>query len=132
MLDFATAAKLSGSRFSYLRGDLARLHRALAQFMLDTHIREHGYTECYTPYLVNAESLVGTTQLPKFEQDMFAATKGGAEGEDKLYLISTSEITLTNSVRGDILPADPCRSSSPRTRRASARRLEATARTRAA
>ena len=81
MLDFATAAKLSGSRFSYLRGDLARLHRALAQFMLDTHTREHGYTECYTPYLVNAESLVGTTQLPKFEQDMFAATKGGTEGE---------------------------------------------------
>ena len=106
MLDFATAAKLAGSRFSYLRGELARLHRALAQFMLDTHTREHGYTECYTPYLVNAESLVGTTQLPKFEQDMFAATKGGAEGEDKLYLISTSEITLTNSVRGDILPAE--------------------------
>ena len=106
MLDFATAAKLSGTRFSFLRGDLARLHRALAQLMLDTHTREHGYTECYTPYLVNAESLVGTTQLPKFEQDMFAAMKGGAEGEDKLYLISTSEITLTNTVRGDILPAD--------------------------
>jgi seryl-tRNA synthetase len=106
MLDFATAAKLAGTRFSLLRGELARLHRALAQFMLDTHTREHGYTECYTPYLANAESLVGTTQLPKFEQDMFAATKGGAEGEDKLYLISTSEITLTNTVRGDILPAD--------------------------
>src|SRR5687767_1661753 len=104
LLDFATAAKLSGSRFSYLRGDLARLHRALAQFMLDVHTSEHGYTECYTPYLVNAESLIGTTQLPKFEQDMFAATKGGAEGEERLYLISTSEITLTNSVRGDILP----------------------------
>ena len=106
MLDFATATKLAGSRFSYLRGDLARLHRALAQFMLDTHTREHGYVECYTPYLANAASLIGTTQLPKFEQDMFAATKGGAEGEDKLYLISTSEITLTNSVRGDILAAD--------------------------
>jgi seryl-tRNA synthetase len=106
LLDFATAAKLSGSRFTYLRGDLARLHRALAQFMLDTHTREHGYTECYTPYLVNAESLVGTTQLPKFEQDMFAATKGGTDGDEKLYLISTSEITLTNSVRGDILPAE--------------------------
>ena len=106
MLDFATAAKLSGSRFSFLRGDLARLHRALAQLMLDTHTGEHGYIECYTPYLVNGEALVGTTQLPKFEQDMFAATKGGAEGEDKLYLISTSEITLTNSVRGEILPAD--------------------------
>jgi seryl-tRNA synthetase len=106
MLDFATAAKLSGSRFSFLRGDLARMHRALAQFMLDTHTREHGYTECYTPYIVNAESLVGTTQLPKFEQDMFAAIKGGAEGEERLYLISTSEITLTNSVRGEILPLD--------------------------
>jgi seryl-tRNA synthetase len=106
MLDFATAAKLSGSRFSFLRGDLARMHRALAQFMLDTHTREHGYTECYTPYIVNAETLVGTTQLPKFEQDMFAAIKGGAEGEEKLYLISTSEITLTNSVRGEILPLD--------------------------
>jgi seryl-tRNA synthetase len=82
------------------------MHRALAQFMLDTHTREHGYTECYTPYIVNAESLVGTTQLPKFEQDMFAAIKGGAEGEERLYLISTSEITLTNSVRGEILPLD--------------------------
>ena len=106
LLDFATAAKLSGSRFSFLRGDLARLHRALAQFMLDVHTGEHGYTECYTPYLVNAQTLIGTTQLPKFEQDMFAATKGGAEGEEQLYLISTSEITLTNSVRGDIVPAE--------------------------
>jgi seryl-tRNA synthetase len=106
MLDFATAAKLSGSRFSFLRGGLARMHRALAQFMLDTHTREHGYTECYTPYIVNAETLVGTTQLPKFEQDMFAAIKGGAEGDEKLYLISTSEITLTNTVRGEILPLD--------------------------
>jgi seryl-tRNA synthetase len=106
LLDFATAAKLSGSRFSFLRGGLAALHRALAQFMLDTHTREHGYVECYTPYLVNAETLVGTTQLPKFEQDMFAAIKGGAEGDERLYLISTSEITLTNSVRGDILPAE--------------------------
>ena len=106
LLDFATAAKLSGARFSFLRGGLARMHRALAQFMLDTHTREHGYTECYTPYIVNAESLVGTTQLPKFEQDMFAAIKGGAEGDEKLYLISTSEITLTNSVRGEILPLD--------------------------
>ncbi|HVE48049.1 MAG TPA: serine--tRNA ligase [Casimicrobiaceae bacterium] len=104
MLDFATAAKLSGSRFSFLRGDLARMHRALAQFMLDVQTREHGYTECYTPYIVNAETLVGTTQLPKFEQDMFAATRGGAEGDERLYLISTSEITLTNSVRDEILP----------------------------
>ena len=106
LLDFATAAKLSGARFSFLRGDLARLHRALAQFMLDVHTREHGYTECYTPYVVNAETLVGTTQLPKFEADMFAVKKGGAEGGgESLYLISTSEITLTNSVRDEILPA---------------------------
>jgi seryl-tRNA synthetase len=107
LLDFATAAKISGSRFSFLRGDLARLHRALAQFMLDTHTREHGYTECYTPYIVNADALVGTTQLPKFEADMFAVTKGGADGEgERLYLISTAEITLTNSVRDEILAAD--------------------------
>jgi seryl-tRNA synthetase len=107
MLDFATAAKLSGARFSFLRGDLARLHRALAQFMLDTHTREHGYVECYTPYVVNAETLVGTTQLPKFEADMFSVRKGGVEGAgETLYLISTSEITLTNTVRGEILSAD--------------------------
>ncbi|MEP7330206.1 MAG: serine--tRNA ligase [Betaproteobacteria bacterium] len=107
MLDFATAAKMSGARFSFLRGDLARLHRALAQFMLDTHTREHGYTECYTPYIVNADALIGTTQLPKFEADMFAVTKGGADGEgERLYLISTSEITLTNTVRDEILAAD--------------------------
>jgi seryl-tRNA synthetase len=107
LLDFATAAKVSGARFSFLRGNLARLHRALAQFMLDTHTREHGYTECYTPYIVNAETLVGTTQLPKFEQDMFAVLKGGVESDaEKLYLISTSEITLTNTVRDEILPAE--------------------------
>jgi seryl-tRNA synthetase len=107
LLDFPMAAKVSGARFTFLRGDLARLHRALAQFMLDVHTREHGYTECYTPYIVNAETLVGTTQLPKFEAEMFAVKKGGAEGEsDKLYLISTSEITLTNTVREEILPAD--------------------------
>jgi seryl-tRNA synthetase len=104
LLDFATAAKLSGARFSFLRGELAQLHRALAQFMLDTHTREHGYTECYTPYIVNAETLVGTTQLPKFESDMFSVKKGGVEGEgETLYLISTSEITLTNTVRDEIL-----------------------------
>ncbi len=80
-LDFDTAAKLSGSRFTLLRGPLARLHRALAQFMLDVQTREHGYTECYTPYIVNAESLVGTTQLPKFRDDMFWVTKGGGDGE---------------------------------------------------
>src|SRR5688500_3232123 len=106
MLDFASSSYRAASSIAYLRGGLASMHRALAQLMLDTHTREHGYTECYTPYLVNADSLVGTTQLPKFEQDMFAASKGGAEGEERLYLISTSEITLTNSVRGDILPAD--------------------------
>jgi seryl-tRNA synthetase len=103
LLDFATAAKMSGARFSFLRGDLARLHRALAQFMLDTHTREHGYTECYTPYIVNADTLVGTTQLPKFEADMFAVRRGGDEALTQ-YLISTSEITLANTVREEILP----------------------------
>ena len=106
LLDFATAAKLSGARFSLLRGELSHLHRALAQFMLDTHTREHGYTECYTPYIVNAETLIGTTQLPKFEADMFSVKKGGVEGGgEDLYLISTSEITLTNTVRDEILDA---------------------------
>jgi seryl-tRNA synthetase len=109
MLDFATAAKLSGTRFTFLRGDLARLHRALAQLMLDTHTQESGYTECYTPYIVNAAALVGTTQLPKFAADMFAVSRGGEstdEGTEAQYLISTSEITLANSVREQILPAD--------------------------
>ena len=113
MLDFATGAKLSGARFTFMRGALAHLHRALAQFMLDVQTSEHGYTECYTPYIVNAETLVGTTQLPKFEADMFAVKKGGVAtraddpaANERLYLISTSEITLTNSVRGEILPAD--------------------------
>jgi seryl-tRNA synthetase len=103
-LDFDTAAKLSGARFSLLRGPVARLHRALAQFMLDMQTRRHGYTECYTPYIVNAETLTGTGQLPKFEQDLFAARKGGHEGEGEvLYLIPTSEVSLTNIVRGEIL-----------------------------
>ena len=102
-LDFDTAAKLSGSRFTLLRGPLARLHRALGQFMLDVHTREHGYTEYYTPYIVNAESLVGTTQLPKFREDMFWVTKGGGEEKEEMYLISTSEISLTNTVRDEIL-----------------------------
>jgi seryl-tRNA synthetase len=107
LLDFATAAKLSGARFTFLRGGLAQLHRALAQLMLDTQTRDHGYTECYTPYIVNAETLVGTTQLPKFEADMFSVRKGGVEGEgETMYLISTSEITLANTVRGEILPAE--------------------------
>ena len=104
MLDFATAAKMSGARFAVLRAGVARLHRALAQFMLDTHTQEHGYVECYTPYIVNAASLLGTGQLPKFGDDMFAVTKGGDEDGEKLYLISTSEITLTNQVRDEIVP----------------------------
>ena len=106
-LDFDTAAKLTGSRFAVMKGGVARLHRALAQFMLDTQTAEHGYTECYTPYIVNADSLRGTGQLPKFEADLFAAKKGGQEGEgEALYLIPTSEVSLTNMVRGDILSAD--------------------------
>ncbi len=103
LLDFATAAKLSGSRFSLLKGALARLHRALAQFMLDVHTREHGYTEVYVPYLVNAESLFGTGQLPKFEADLFATFKGA---DEKLYLIPTAEVPVTNMVRDVILPAE--------------------------
>jgi seryl-tRNA synthetase len=106
LLDFATAARIAGSRFSLLRGDLARLHRALAQFMLDVHTREHGYIECYTPYIANTATLTGTAQLPKFEADMFSVKKGGQQGDDDaLYLISTSEITLTNTVRDEILAA---------------------------
>jgi len=103
-LDFETAAKLSGARFAFMRGPIARLHRALAQFMLDVHTQQHGYTECYTPYIVNAETLLGTGQLPKFEADLFAAKKGGQEGEgEPLYLIPTSEVSLTNSVRDEML-----------------------------
>jgi len=105
-LDFETAAKLSGSRFAVMKGPVARLHRALAQFMLDVQTGEHGYTECYTPYIVNRETLLGTGQLPKFEQDLFAAKKGGQEGEgEALYLIPTSEVPLTNFVRDQIVPA---------------------------
>ena len=105
-LDFDTGIKLSGARFTFMRGPIAQLHRALAQFMLDTQTREHGYTECYTPYIVNADTLRGTGQLPKFEADLFAANKGGQDGgEDNqaLYLIPTSEVTLTNVVRDEIL-----------------------------
>lgn len=106
-LDFDIAAKLTGSRFAVMKGGIARLHRALAQFMLDTHTAEHGYTECYTPYIVNADSLRGTGQLPKFEADLFAAKKGGQEGEgESLYLIPTSEVPLTNMVRDEIVAAD--------------------------
>jgi len=107
-LDFDTGTKLSGSRFTVMKGPIARLHRALAQFMLEVQTQEHGYTECYTPYVVNAESLKGTGQLPKFEADLFATNKGGQEGgaesEDAaLYLIPTSEVPLTNFVRDEIV-----------------------------
>ncbi len=104
-LDFETGAKLSGARFTFLRGPAARLHRALAQFMLDTHTTQHGYTECYTPYIVNREVLEGTGQLPKFKEDMFWVLRGGDETQAEQYLISTSEISLTNSVREQILEA---------------------------
>jgi seryl-tRNA synthetase len=121
-LDFEVATKLSGSRFSFLRGPVARLHRALAQFMLDLHTQQHGYTECYTPYIVNAESLHGTGQLPKFKEDLFSVQFGsgnvlpmgdapGDVAHNNLeiaksggwFLIPTSEVTLTNTVRGEIL-----------------------------
>jgi seryl-tRNA synthetase len=113
-VDFETGARLSGSRFTFLRGPAARLHRALAQFMLDVQTQEHGYTECWTPYIVNREILEGTGQLPKFKEDMFwvfrggagdAAAGGGDEAQQEQYLISTSEIPLTNSVRETILDA---------------------------
>ncbi|HWW73513.1 MAG TPA: serine--tRNA ligase [Duganella sp.] len=106
-LDFDVATKLTGSRFSVMKGGIARLHRALAQFMLNTHTDEHGYTECYTPYMVNADSLRGTGQLPKFEADLFSVKKGGVEGEgETFYLIPTSEVSLTNIVRDEIVAAD--------------------------
>ncbi|GGI15900.1 serine--tRNA ligase [Oxalicibacterium faecigallinarum] len=106
-LDFDVATKLTGSRFAVMKGGIARLHRALAQFMLDTHTGEHGYTECYTPYIVNADSLKGTGQLPKFEADLFAVKKGGQEGEgESLYLIPTAEVSLTNIVRDEIVSGD--------------------------
>ena len=106
-LDFETGAKLSGSRFTFLKGPAARLHRALAQFMLDLQTQAHGYTECYTPYLVQAKALQGTGQLPKFEQDLFHVTSGDGEASDsKWYLIPTSEVTLTNSVADTIVPLD--------------------------
>jgi seryl-tRNA synthetase len=105
-LDFDTGAKLSGSRFSFLRGPVARLHRALAQFMLDMQTQQHGDTEGYTPYIINREVLEGTGQLPKFEEDMFWVSRGGDETQAVQYLISTSEISLTNSVRDSVLAAD--------------------------
>ncbi|HVY08438.1 MAG TPA: serine--tRNA ligase [Burkholderiales bacterium] len=103
MLDFDAAAKISGARFTLMKGTLARLHRAIAQFMLDVHSGEHGYTEVYAPYLVNADSMRGTGQLPKFEEDLFAVPR--AEGE-KLYLIPTAEVPVTNIVRDEIIAAE--------------------------
>ena len=110
-LDFELGSKLTGSRFTVLQGGLARLHRALAAFMLDVQTEVHGYTECYVPYIVNGDSLRGTGQLPKFEEDLFAAKKGGQEGggddakeNAALYLIPTSEVPLTNFVRDVITP----------------------------
>ncbi|MEW9898607.1 serine--tRNA ligase [Chitinivorax sp. PXF-14] len=105
-LDFDTGAKLSGARFTLLRGQIARLHRSLAQFMLDTQTGEHGYSETYTPYIVNPEVLYGTGQLPKFAEDMFRVEKGGDDNKITQYLISTSEISLTNTVRDTLLKAD--------------------------
>ena len=102
-LDFGAAAKISGARFSVMRGQLARMHRALAQFMLDVHTQEHGYTEVYVPYLVNADSMRGTGQLPKFEADLFAVQKSETE---KLYLIPTAEVPVTNMVRDEIVPLE--------------------------
>ena len=107
-LDFDMGVKLAGARFSVMKGAMARMHRALAQLMLDVQTQEHGYTECYTPYIVNAETLRGTGQLPKFEGDLFAVKKGGQDAEEApdnaaLYLIPTSEVTLTNFVRGEVV-----------------------------
>ena len=103
-LDFETASKLSGARFSLMKGPIARLHRALTQFMLDLQTQEHGYLECYVPYIVNAASLFGTGNLPKFGDQLFSVKKGGEESDDEaLYLIPTSEVPLTNTVRGEIL-----------------------------
>ena len=102
-MDFETATKLTGSRFVVLQGPVARMHRALAQFMLDTHTAEHGYTELYAPYMVNAASLYGTGQLPKFSEDLFQVPRGEAE---PYYLIPTAEVPVTNMVRDTITPAE--------------------------
>ena len=103
MLDFARAIKISGARFTLITGAVARLHRAIAQFMLNVHTGEHGYTEVYAPYLVNAASLRGTGNLPKFEEDLFAVPRGESE---KLYLIPTAEVPVTNIVRDEIVALD--------------------------
>ncbi len=107
LLDFETAVKLSGSRFNVMTGALARLHRALAQFMLDTHTQENGYTEVYVPYLINSDSLRGTGQLPKFEEDLFAVYAGGHEDKaPNFHLIPTAEVPITNMVRNEIVPLE--------------------------
>ena len=103
LLDFESATKIAGTRFTLMKGPLARLHRAITQFMLDIHTQEHGYTEVYTPYLVNAESMRGTGQLPKFEADLFAVPRGQ---EGRFYLIPTAEVPVTNIVRGEIVPLE--------------------------
>jgi seryl-tRNA synthetase len=116
-LDFDAATKISGARFVLMRGDVARLHRAITQFMLDIHVREHGYTEIYAPYIVNDVTMTGTGQLPKFEGDLFRVEFGGAGGmagqgdtaaaqQRKWYLIPTAEVPVTNIVRGEILPLE--------------------------
>jgi len=106
-LDFETGAKLSGARFTFMKGPIARLHRALAQLMLDVQTQAHGYTECYTPYLVQSRALEGTGQLPKFEQDLFHVTSGDGDASgSKWYLIPTSEVTLTNTVADSIVPLE--------------------------
>lgn len=110
-LDFETASKVTGSRFSFLRGGVARMHRALVQLMVDTHALEHGYTEMYVPYVVNAASMRGTGQLPKFEDDLFKVPRkvGGEDGQDAIenfYLIPTAEVPLTNIVRDAIVAAE--------------------------
>jgi seryl-tRNA synthetase len=102
-LDFETAGRIAGARFALMKGQLARMHRAIAQFMLDVHTGEHGYTEVYVPYLVNADSMRGTGQLPKFEADLFAVPRGD---EGKLYLIPTAEVPVTNIVRDEIVPLE--------------------------
>ncbi len=105
-LDFETAAKISGARFSLLKGNLARLHRALAQFMLDVHTEQHGYTETYVPYIVNADSMRGTGQLPKFEEDLFKVPRQTGDGEENFYLVPTAEVPVTNMVRDEIIPLE--------------------------
>jgi len=107
-LDFEAGVKLSGTRFTVMKGSLARMHRALAQFMLDTHVNEHGFTECYVPFIVNAESMTGTGQLPKFEADLFKVPMPSEEGGElkNRYLIPTSEVSLTNLVRDTMVDAN--------------------------